>query len=87
MIGVDSGPLHLAAAVGARSLHLYGPGDHRRFGPWGDAERHVVLRAGLWCSPCGVFSACPRGTAPSECMEATGVATVLAAAQRLLDGV
>lgn len=84
VLGVDSGPLHLAAAVGAPSLHLYGPGDDRRFGPWGSPERHVVLRSELWCSPCGVFTACPRGTRPSECMERIATRRALAAARRLL---
>src|SRR5207249_11484775 len=63
VLGVDSGPLHLAAAQGAPTLHLYGPGDAGRFGPWGDPARHVVVHVDLWCSPCGVFSACPRGLA------------------------
>jgi heptosyltransferase-2/heptosyltransferase-3 len=84
VMGVDSGPLHLAAAVGAPSLHLYGPGDDRRFGPWGDPQRHVVLRSGLWCSPCGVFGACPRGTQPSECMERIQLQQAVAAARELL---
>jgi heptosyltransferase-2/heptosyltransferase-3 len=69
VLGVDSGPLHLAAAQGARTIHLYGPGDAGRFGPWGDPARHLVLREELWCSPCGVFSACPRGLARPECMD------------------
>jgi heptosyltransferase-2/heptosyltransferase-3 len=84
VLGVDSGPLHLAVSQGTPSLHLFGPGDARRFGPWGDSTRHVVLRAGLWCSPCGVFAACPRGTDPPECMERLLVAEVLRAAHGLL---
>jgi heptosyltransferase-2/heptosyltransferase-3 len=85
VLGVDSGPLHLAVAVGVPTLHLYGPGDPGRFGPWGDPARHVVLRAGLWCSPCGIFSACPRGTDPPECMAAIGVDQALAAALASLE--
>ena len=84
VLGVDSGPLHLAAAQGIPTLHLYGPSDAGRFGPWGDPARHVVVRAGLWCSPCGVFSACPRGLAQPECMERIAVAQVLEQARRLL---
>jgi ADP-heptose:LPS heptosyltransferase len=68
VVGVDSGPLHLAAATGVRTVVLFGPGDHRRFGPWGPPERHRVVRSDFWCSPCGVLGACPRGTKPSECM-------------------
>lgn len=84
VLGVDSGPLHLAAAQGARTIHLYGPGDAGRFGPWGDPARHVVLREELWCSPCGVFSACPRGLARPECMDRIAVERVAAEALRRL---
>jgi ADP-heptose:LPS heptosyltransferase len=85
VLGVDSGPLHLAAAQGTPTVHLYGPGDERRFGPWGDPARHAVLRTALWCSPCGVFGACPRGLARPECMERIGTAAVLEAARAALD--
>jgi heptosyltransferase-2/heptosyltransferase-3 len=84
VLGVDSGPLHLAAAQGIPTLHLYGPGDDWRFGPWGDPLRHVVLREELWCSPCGVFAACPRGLARPECMDRIAAARVVEAARRLL---
>ena len=79
VLGVDSGPLHLAAATGARTIHLYGPGDPARFGPWGDLARHMVLQTNLWCQPCGEFSACPRGLAVPECMERLSVEEVLGA--------
>jgi heptosyltransferase-2/heptosyltransferase-3 len=84
VLGVDSGPLHLAVSQGAPTLHLFGPSDHARFGPWGDPARHLVLRAGLWCSPCGVFAACPRGTPGPECMDRIGADTVIAVARQLL---
>ncbi len=84
VLGVDSGPLHLAVSQRTPSLHLFGPGDAGRFGPWGDSTRHVVLRAGLWCSPCGVFAACPRATDPPECMQQLTVEQVLEAARHLL---
>ncbi len=75
--GVDSGPLHLAAAAGTRTVVLYGPGDHLRFGPWGSPEHHRIVRSNFWCSPCGVLGACPRGTKPSECMTSLQVSHVL----------
>lgn len=81
VLGVDSGPLHLAAAQGVATIHLYGPGDPGRFGPWGDLRRHLVLRADVWCSPCGVFGACPRGMAQPECMQRIGAPEVIAQAR------
>lgn len=84
VLGVDSGPLHLAAAMSVPTVHLYGPGDDARFGPWGDPARHVIVHADIWCRPCGVFSACPRGLAQPACMEQIAVAPVIAAAQQAL---
>lgn len=68
VIGVDSGPLHLAVSQGVPTIHLFGPSNPARFGPWGDPARHRVIRAGIECSPCGVFATCPRNTNPPECM-------------------
>ena len=84
VLGVDNGPLHLAVSQNTPTIHLFGPGDHGRFGPWGAADRHVVLRSGLWCSPCGVLSHCPRKTSPSECMTTLDPTWVINEARRLL---
>ena len=84
VIGVDSGPLHIAVSQGVPTLHLFGPSDPLRFGPWGDPQRQRVLSAGLPCSPCGVFATCPRATNPPECMAAIDPAWVLSNAEELL---
>lgn len=52
-LGPDSGPLHLAVAVGTPTIHLFGPADPVLFGPWGDPARHVVLASPWACAPCG----------------------------------
>jgi lipopolysaccharide heptosyltransferase I len=49
MISVDSGPMHIAAAVGTPVVALFGPTDPRRTGPLGPGS---VLRRELPCSPC-----------------------------------
>ena len=41
VIGGDTGPLHLAAALGTKVVGLYGPTDPRRNGPYGQLD-HVV---------------------------------------------
>ncbi len=41
IIGADTGPLHLAAALGTRVIGLYGPTDPRRNGPYGQIEHCV----------------------------------------------
>jgi len=43
VIGVDSGPLHLAAALGKPGVAIYGPTDPASHGPYGGSIR--VLRS------------------------------------------
>jgi ADP-heptose:LPS heptosyltransferase len=49
-VGCDTGPLHIAAAVGTPVVALFGPKDPAIYGPAG--ENHVVVRKELECSPC-----------------------------------
>jgi lipopolysaccharide heptosyltransferase I len=58
-VTVDSGPMHLAAALGVPVLALFGPTDPVRTGPVGTAHR-VLRFSGLPCSPC-LAGTCARG--------------------------
>ena len=49
-IGNDSGPMHLAAAVGTPTIGLYGPGDPTRFGPVGTKCQAIQRKQD--CPPC-----------------------------------
>ncbi len=49
-LGNDSGPMHVAAAVGTQTIGLYGPGDPARFGPIG--SNCLAVRRQLHCPPC-----------------------------------
>jgi len=51
-IGNDSGPLHLAAAVGTPTLCFLGGGHFGRFYPYGDRQRHRVVVQELACFHC-----------------------------------
>ncbi len=46
----DSGPMHVAAALGVTCVALFGPTDPRRTAPVG--PDHGVLYSDRWCSPC-----------------------------------
>lgn len=46
----DTGPMHLAQAVGIPVVAIFGPSDPARYGPRG--PRDVVVRVDLPCSPC-----------------------------------
>jgi lipopolysaccharide heptosyltransferase II len=66
----DTGPMHLAAAVGTPVVALFGPTAPWRTGPSGSG--HQVIRVGLECSPC-FKRQCPS----IECMEKISVEQVL----------
>ena len=48
-IGNDSGPMHLAAAVGTQTIGLYGPGDPTRFGPAGEKCQTIQQKSDCPC--------------------------------------
>ena len=80
VIGVDTGPLHLAAALGVPVVGLYGPKDPAVYAPW-DARTGaaaVVVSRPVHCSPCNRRT-CANGTV--ICMPAIQVDDVVAAAQ------
>ena len=88
-IGADSGVMHLASAVGAPLVAIFGPSNHHAWGPWPRDGRHVILRADLLCSPCSYvgFSVGQReGCEAMICMKAITPEMVLAAAEALLQG-
>ncbi len=75
-IGNDSGPLHLAAAVGVPTVGLYGPTDPAQFYPYHSPQHRFFYKA-LPCSPCyrfggGFWQALPKCSRP-YCMEAITV--------------
>ena len=58
-VSADTGPLHLAAAVGTPVLGLFGPKDELVYGPYGRSRGAsaagplpVVVRAEVPCRPC-----------------------------------
>jgi lipopolysaccharide heptosyltransferase II len=86
LITGDTGPMHLAAAMGTPVVALFGPSDPARYGPLIDARRKRVLRVDLPCAPCGRVRMPPercRGHVP-DCMDGIQVAAVVDAASDLL---
>ncbi len=90
LVSNDSGPLHLAAAVGTRTLSLWGAGNPAITAPLGPDNR-IIRRADLPCVPC-VKNACPRSgpgyvlpQAETECLRLIGVDEVEAVVTAALD--
>ena len=86
----DTGPMHMACAVGTPSVAVFGPSDPGRYFSGGSGQpgtRHVVVREELWCAPCNLIrrppAECDTGE-PPECLRLVTSETVYAAAARLL---
>jgi heptosyltransferase III len=47
----DGGPLHVAAAVGTRTVSIFGPVDPQVYGPY-PLNGHTVVQKALPCQPC-----------------------------------
>ena len=52
VLGVDSGPLHLAVAQSTPTVHIFGPTDPHIFGPWGADGQHIVIASTQRCPTC-----------------------------------
>ncbi|HVC82060.1 MAG TPA: lipopolysaccharide heptosyltransferase II [Chloroflexota bacterium] len=81
-VGNDSGPTHLAVAVGCPVVAIFGPTDPVLYGPYHARARTV--RRDLACSPCfihGHFPPCPNQHA---CMQGLPLEEVLASCRELL---
>jgi heptosyltransferase-3 len=79
-VGVDSAPMHIAAAKGTPVVALFGPSGEIEWGPWQTPNR--VVTSNHPCRPCG-NDGCGGGKV-SECLTSLGVNQVLAAAEELL---
>ncbi|MEW6439697.1 MAG: glycosyltransferase family 9 protein [bacterium] len=51
-VATDTGPLHMAAALGVPLVGLYGPTRYRETGPFTDRAAAVTVRKSLPCQPC-----------------------------------
>jgi len=80
MVTNDTGPMHVAAALGKPVVGVFGPTEPRRTGPYHQLERAVQHR--LPCVPC-LKSRC-AWPQPMECLTAISPATVFDAVQREL---
>ena len=80
----DTGPMHLAQAVGTPIVAVFGPSDPRRYAPRGPLDR--VVRIDLPCAPCNRIRVPPArctGHTP-DCLAGIDVASVLQAIDQVL---
>lgn len=79
-VGVDSGTLHMAAAVGIPVISLFGPMDPIKWAPIG--EQNIVVTEDLDCRPCNLKIKCKYDF---ECMKSMSLAKVQQAVSQRLE--
>lgn len=77
-IGGDTGPMHLAVAMGTPVVALFGPTDPKRNGPYG--SKNIVVTSHLPCAPC--FK---KSCATAECMRSISPEMVFAAVLKRME--
>ncbi len=75
----DSGPMHIASALGIPLVAIFGPTDHTETHPFGDTP-YKIVRHDIECAPCKK-RACPLKH--HKCMEEIAPSEVLEAISRL----
>ncbi len=86
-VGNDSGPMHVAAALGVPIVAIFGPGTPERTSPFTPEGKVVIVSRRYPCSPCrqDFFRECPPSPAGKPfCLEEIQVEEVEEAALRLL---
>jgi heptosyltransferase-3 len=79
--GVDSAPMHLAAAVGTTVIALFGPSGDHMWAPWG--KGHLVIKKDWSCRPCGEDGC--RGSKVSKCLVEISEEEVITGIETLLN--
>ncbi len=80
-VGVDSAPMHIAAAMATPVVAIFGPSGDIEWGPWGEGHR-VVASSTHPCRPCGMAGC--NDSKVSACLTALPLAQVLAACEEAL---
>jgi ADP-heptose:LPS heptosyltransferase len=89
-IGNNSGPMHVAASMGTRTLVLQGPSPAEWTLPWTPASDHRLASvAGLACQPCDTLGAAARSctnlATPNACLDRLEIDQVFAQAIAMLE--
>jgi len=83
IVGADSVPIHMAAALNTPSLVWFGPSNEKVWGPW--MAKHQIVSLDYSCRPCGV-DGCGGGKR-SECLINIDRNDFIAAIENLIKGV
>lgn len=85
LISNDGGPMHMAVALGVKTISIFGPVSELVYGPYPEHNKHVVLKWDMACRPCYRnfrLAVCDKDKA---CLKSISVEEVFKAACALLN--
>ncbi len=83
LLGNDGGLLHLANALGVKSVSIYGPVDETVYGPYNTDVMHEILTEAVPCRPCYQKFHFPPCEHARRCLEELSPEKVLAAMNKI----
>lgn len=83
LITADSGLMHIAYALGTKTISLFGSGIEKKWAPKG--KGHVVINKHLKCSPCTSFGYTPLCPYKVKCLDSITIGEVELLAVKLLE--
>ncbi len=82
----DGGPLHLAKAVGVKTVSIFGPVDPKVYGPYPfDSNKDIIIKKGISCQPCYNNFRLPECQRDLECLKSISVEEVFGAVKKLIN--
>ncbi len=81
VVSNDSGPMHIAAALGVPTVGIFGPVNPLLQGPWGESARYA-RKDELSCLGCNYDRTCPIG---NPCMTELEAGKVFGVVEELID--
>jgi len=80
----EGGPLHMAVALGVKTVSIFGPIDERVYGPYPPSENHKVIKKDLPCRPCYKKFKMPQCLRNRECINSITTDEVFKAVEGFL---
>ncbi|MBU2258767.1 MAG: glycosyltransferase family 9 protein, partial [Candidatus Omnitrophica bacterium] len=69
VIANDGGPLHMANALGLKTVSIFGPVDDKVYGPYPRGAKHLVVKNDIYCRPCYKNFRYPECNNNHKCLE------------------
>jgi ADP-heptose:LPS heptosyltransferase len=83
-ISNDGGPMHMAVALGVKTISIFGPVSETVYGPYPVKWSHIVVKNDISCRPCYANFKFPGCNRDKECLNGVSAEAVFKAAEVLL---